>query len=267
MNNIDTLQNYGLDLSQIIEDTAYFFGLSPVPKIVIQPDRNWGPYLPVYEPQFGGGWDTDGCSVWGTENCIETYLKRLTGKDYNYSERFNYILAGVKPRIGANPHMVAESIRRAGLIPQAELPMTQTYEEFITPDPMTQKFIDEGRRFPFKFQHEFVWNGSISKENRTALIREALQYSPLGVTVTAWFEENGVYVDRGLPNSHWCELFAEAPNGWLIFDSYDQSIKTLSFDHNIQMCKRYYLTPDNRTVIQKLMDLFPSLFAFLKKKV
>lgn len=262
------------------DENAYvlggFGGVGTLPRVVLQPDRDWTQYLPKYERQFGDGWDSFGCTVYGSLNMIEILMARMlwakqeVSEEFNFSERFNYILANVTPP-GADPHYVLESIRENGVIKNALLPMTNTYEEFVTPKPMTENFIEEGLKFPFEVKHEYVWKygDQPSKESRARMIREALQYSPLGVTVTAWFLENGVYIDNRQPNSHWCVLFAESPQGWLIFDSYDQTIKILSFDHNIRMCKRMHLEPSNRlqqvSLLQKVLLLVKKLLSQMKQ--
>ena len=252
-------KNYGLKISDIPDVGAYKIGGVSLPKIVLQPDGDWSNYLPVYEPQFGGDWDSSGCVIWGYQNIIETTLKKLTGIEYNFSERFNYITGNVQPP-GSDPHEQAEYMRKYGLISDVSLPMTKTYEEFITPKPMTEELLAEGKRWTYTMQHEYVWNTPQTSDQQKTLIKEYLQYSPLGVTVTAWFEENGVYVDKGRPNTHWVELYGIAENGYKIFDSYDQSKKILSFDHHISLCKRILLT--KKKVLKKfwLIELLLRIF-------
>lgn len=247
--------------TQISPDNYILGGLTKLPTEVINPTGKWFEYRPIYEPQFGEGWDTFGCTVWGTENAIEILLKKLTGIEYNFSERFIYILGEIRPP-GADPHKITEVIRENGLIENDLLPMTASYEEFLTPDPMTSELLVEGQKWPYELKHEWVWKGEQTREERMAKIREAIKYSPLGVSVTAWFEENGVYVDRGLPNSHWCVLLEETDKGWLIFDSYDQATKVISFDHNIKFAKRYYLAP-KLPPRNWLVDLLKRLFSIL----
>jgi len=233
-------KNYGLKISTTPDPKAYKIGGVSLPKIVLQPDGDWSNYLPVYEPQFGGDWDTYGCVIWGNQNAIEIILKKITGIEYNFSERFNYIIGNVQPP-GSDPHEQLEYMRKYGVIDQIILSMTKTYEEFITPKPMTPTLLDKGKNWGYELQHQYVWNGNQTLDQQKVLIKEYLQYSPLGVTVTAWFQENGVYVDRGESNTHWCVLYGIAENGYKVFDSYDQSQKILSFNHHISVCKRYSL--------------------------
>ena len=236
-------RNYGLKISEILDPSAYILGgVISLPKVIINPGRNWQPYFPKYEPQFNSSIDTAGCTVWGSQNCLETYLKKATGIEPNYSELFNYILAGIKPP-GADPHKVLESIRKNKLIPNELLPFNESFTslEQLTPDLITSAMRQEAEKWPHELKHEYVWNTKQTKDERKAKIREYLQYSPLAVSVTAWIKQGDVYVDGGQPNTHWCELGKEVSNGWLIFDSYDHSEKVISFDHNIQICKRFYL--------------------------
>lgn len=234
-------KNYGLKFSETPDVNAYVLGgLIELPKIVLRPDGDWSNFLPVYEPQFNKQFDSYGCTVWGSQNCLEIYLKQQTGVEYNFSERFTYILAGIRPP-GADPHEVIESMRKYKVIPDKLLPFTDSYEEFLTPNPMTEQLLAEGRKWSYGLGHQYVWNIPQTKEQRLNKIKEYLRYSPLGVSVTAWILENGVYVDNGQPNTHWCVLYGITDNGYLIFDSYDHGHKVLSFDHQIQVAKRFYL--------------------------
>lgn len=256
------LKNYGFVAPVITPDHYVFGGAVSLPKVTIREDGDWSAFLPIYKPQYNEKYDTDGCTVWGTENVIETMVKQKTSSDCNYSERFIYILAKVRPP-GADPHAIAECIRANGLIDDVFLPMTPSFDEFLQPDPMTSDLLVKGQQWPFELGHEWVWTTPQTRESRLLLITEALKYSPLAVSVTAWFEENGVYVDKGLPNCHWCEIYDVGDNGYLVFDSYDQSHKVLSFDHNIGFAKRYWLPsklpPTNwfLDLIKRFLSLFP----------
>ncbi len=246
-----SLKNFGLVLSKEPDKRAYVLGSLALPFVVLKEDGQWDQFMPKYEPQFNDEFDSDGCTVWGSLNALEFLVKYLTNVDQNYSERFNYILAKVRPP-GADPHQVIESIRDNGVIAEALLPFlkTQSFAEFLKPNPMTRNLLDEGMKFPYEIQHEYVWapGSSITKEQKVAFIKAALKTSPIGVTVTAWFEnDNGVYVDENQPNTHWCVCFGwnDQKRAWKIFDSYDQSVKLYSFDSQIDIAKRFHLEKNN----------------------
>lgn len=241
------LHKYGYVKPEITPKHFVLGSSRSLPRIVLQADMNWEKYLPKYEPQFSpNGWDTDGCTIWGTLNIIETLVKKVFGTDANYSERYFYNLIPVRPP-GTDPLTVGEVARVGGLVDDAVLPMTETFQEFCTPTPMTQSFIDMALKWLAKygFGYEIVFSGAKSEKQRVTLIKEALQFSPVGVSVTAWFQNaDGIYVDEGQPNTHWCECygFDDESQAWKIFDSYDQSNKLYAYSASIELAVRYALT-------------------------
>lgn len=262
------IKNYGLLISE--EKDARAYGAGTLPKVVLKEDGQWDEFLPVYEPQFNEFYDSFGCVVWATQNVIEIMLKKIKGIEYNFSERFTYILGKVTPP-GSDPHHIAEVVRNNGLIDNELLPMTKTFAEFLKPNPMTSELKDKGMEFPYEVNHEYLWQDKITKEVRTKLMKEYLCYSPLGVAVTAWHEENGVYVDLGKRNTHFTVCHGWNTKGWKVFDTYDHSLKIVSFDHNMEVCKRYYLEPSTRlpqiSLIERILNLMKSLlFIWPKEK-
>lgn len=261
MNN----KQYGFKRPLITPDQHIFgadFGWN-----VQKQDGQYDDFLPLYEPQ-AEIYETFGCTGWGTENALEILHKLLFGIEPNYSERFIYILAGINLE-GGDPHIVAETIRKQGLINQELLPITETYEKFCQPKPMEEKYLTEGKKWldNYNFRHDWVLQGKETKENRMLEIKEALKFSPLGVSVSAWQEKDGVYFDGGLPNNHWCVCYGWTDKGWKIFDSYDHSKKIYSFDAEISFAKRYKL--EKKTFLPEkkgnwLTDLIISFFNFFK---
>lgn len=226
-----------------IDSTQYVLGgFTSLPKVILEPTGQWDKYLPEYEPQHEN-FETYGCTVWGTLNAIEILEKRLTTKESNYSERYIYNIVPIRPP-GGDPHAVADAIREAGLIPDEPTPAT--FAEFCMPPTQAQINIggEWGRKW--NFGYEWVFN-NVSKTARVQLMKEALMYSPICVSVTAWHEEDGIYVDKGQINNHWTVVYGYTEaNGkvfWKVFDSYDHSHKILHPDHEILYCKRYSLTP------------------------
>lgn len=259
--------NYGLIHKKITSEQYNVLGGSPIPDHVVQSDGDWSNYLPSYEAQFNAHFDTFGCTIFGGQNQIETYLKKLTNYEFNFSERYNYIIAQITPP-GADVQHVYEVIRHYGLIDNDLLPMLPTYKDFLRPNPMTDTFIDIGLGFlkDWEFKHEWLWGynmkGKETLEMKKALIAEYLKYSPIAVSVYAWNKNNkGEYSDKGRPNTHWCLCYKMEDDQLYIFDSYDHSHKVLDPDHNIEIAKRIYMkrkevTPSRlRQLLEKLYQV------------
>lgn len=273
------IRQYGFIPSTITSEHYILGAFNQLPKVIIQPDRNWKPFLPQWESQIGK-FETFACTVFGTLNAIETYLRKLnTDRNYDYSERFNYILANITPP-GADPHFVSEILRKFGVIEQAELPFTNTLEEFMLPKPMTEDKLNKGKEWGYVFQHEWLFTSYPGKDNMVNQIREALQYSPVCLSVTAWYEENGLYVDNGQPNGHWTLCYGiDDDGGLLIFDSYalvqngviTNAFKKLHPDHKVLCAKRYFITKklpvqEQLNIIEKILIWIQEQIELLKKK-
>jgi len=231
------IKDYGFnpDLVEFKDEDYVFGGFTKLPREVIQEDGQWQKFAPTFEPQ-AKNYETSGCTIFGGQNQIETYINKVFGYEPNYDEAFNYIKAGVTLD-GANPQRGYESFRKDGLIDNR--PMPATYEEFSDPDSITASMEREGKEWEYDFKHE--WLKKPSKED----IKEALKYSPIAIGVTAWQEENGLYVDNGMPNTHWCDCdgYIEDERGIILdaFDSYKHERKLIHPDHNISVAKRIWI--------------------------
>lgn len=256
---------YGL-IKEPITPEQHIFGSASINSI-LQLDGQWDDFLPTYEPQFEPGFDTDGCSVWGTLNTLEILVYRLTGQKPNYSERYNYILTPVSPP-GQNPHLVAECVRKYGVIDNVDLPMADSFADFTQPNPMLTQWLLKGRDWleVHAMTHDWLWDDTpLSLDQKHEAITLALKFSPVSVSVTAWNEQDGVYVDLGLPNNHWCVCYGYNELGWKIFDSYDQTEKIYSFTSNIEMAKKYSIVLGEPTVIIPSANV--SLWSIIKDAI
>lgn len=230
-----------------LDSSHYVLGSSvSLPKEIIQPDGQWDKFLPPAEEQAKYGLETYNCTSFNTLNAIEILAKRIYGLDLNLSDRDLGIRAGTRPP-GNDPHVVAEALRNDGVCFEVTLPFTsdladwQEYYSYKGADKTKCDVEAAALVFKFEFGHEWVFTGPVSKEVRNALMKEALTYSPLCVSVSAWNEVDGVFVDAGMPNNHWTVVPGWNNKGWKCRDSYPDFDKVISPDHNIGYCKRYRL--------------------------
>jgi len=233
------IKNYGFSEDLIdIKPEDYVLG-AQLPLTIFNPSGQWDDYLPRYEPQ-AERYETWGCTVWGMQNQLEIFTKKVFGYEPNYCEQFNYIRAGVEEG-GANPQRAYESARNDGLIDQE--PMPDTFEEFKNPAFITPERLKKGedwRRTKYEFKHDYL----ADTDKKT--IKSALMLSPIAVSVTAWMmDERGLYIDGGMKNTHWCVAYGyiEDEEGikLKVFDSYDHSQKILHHDHRIAIAKRIWV--------------------------
>lgn len=265
-------KNYGFKIENVvIKPEDYVFG-SNLPLDVLNEDGDWTEYLPLYEPQ-AEKFETWGCTVWGSQNGLEILHKFLYDSEPNYSERFNYIDAGITTG-GGNPHNVLESIRNTGTVDQSVLPMTETYDEFVKPKPLTSDLIEKAKDFVAKYEFKHEWIIPSDPKKMKELIKSSLRYSPIDLSVTAWYQDSsGLYVDNNEPNNHWCVAFAyrDVPEGVIlkVFDSYDHSVKELSSTHSVFCAKRIWLKKKSQEEVKKwwqintLSELLKNIYSIL----
>ncbi len=264
------IKNFGFIRSEI-DDTQYIFGASPLLSNDINPSGDWEKFLPDFEYQ-AEGYETYGCVPYGTENAVQTLMNFHFGTKINYSERFAYNLASIVPP-GSDPHFVNEIMRKYGFISQERLPRSSTLEEFKKPRPMTTDYLSLGQDWlkHYTFGHDWVFTNSPNKQARISLLQSALKKGTVCISVTAWWEVNGLFVDNGQPNTHWTQLYKIDDDGTMyVFDSYAlimdgvplNAKKKLSPDHHIEMAKRYTVTIKDPTAQQKsLWDTILELWA------
>lgn len=259
---------YGLQ-ENLQELTAYILGKSVMPFIPYQEDGNWEKWLPQYENQTTKlGQETSGCTVWGSENQIETLCKYIYRLEPNYSERFIYNLVPVIPGRGADPQDTYECIRKNGLIDEAFLPMTDTLDEYLDKSQITGSLRAKGQKWLVQneFQHEWVWEDGKRPANYMEVLRKALKTSPIGISVYAWEQQGDEYISRE-GNNHWVMLYKIDDEGYpWIFDSYDHSKKKLSKDHNIKRAKRIWVNRRTYSGAKYQLNLLKKIVNYLLQK-
>ena len=258
--------NFGL-FESLYDARDYILGQNWIlPRIPYCEDGDWTPYLPKYEPQ-AENYETQGCTVWGSQNQIEIFEKRIYKREPNYSERFTYNLVPVDPNRGADPKDTYQTIRKCGLVDNDLLRVPNTLEQFLDKDKITGSLLAKGQHW--LTQHEFMyeWLWTSRPQNALEMMKEALQWSPLGVSVTAWMmDNNGKYADFNRPNNHWCVCYKIDGEGIHVFDSYDHSTKVLALDHNIKRVMRIYVNKKTRYAMKKHISLLKTILEMLMLK-
>lgn len=243
MNN--SLKNKGF-IEPVIEADHYIAGTSSLPCVVIQPDRNWTPYLVKNENQIGSFGDTFNCSAFGSLDALEVLMKKKFGVEYNWSDRALGLFAGTYPP-GNDVHVVCETIRKHGLVEDAVLPFDSsctTIDKYYSPKPVPRDLIDKASKFieDFSYGHEWLYKDpGTPLATKQALLLENLQYGPLSVSVVGWRYRNNMYYKLpGEADNHWVALINVVEGQyWEVFDSTDSYIKRLEWNYDFGYSKRH----------------------------
>ena len=145
----------------------------------VNPGGHWKNVKIKDEKQRNKFFDSFGCTVYANENIVQILIKFLYGIFEEYSERYNGVLANLKIGFGGSPHTAAETIRKQGLLPYEKLPFDESIKnayQYYTPKPMTQAFINEGKKWLDRFEYGHEWFWDFSHKN----MMKMLKYSPLG---------------------------------------------------------------------------------------
>lgn len=217
------LKNYGFKYQEPAIQDYRLGGLSKVSRQALQIDGQWTHLLPLGEKQTKNGVETYSCISFACANQVEILFNRKFGLNPNYSDRALAIASNTE--IGGNtPNEVYETARKIlGFIPEELLPFSddiQSFEDYHSPKPLNKKYYDEGRKWlnQYDLKHEWI------NTNPQSLM-EALQYSPIAISVDAWRENNGYYFKpKGSQDNHFTLLVGYKENDhWLIYDSYPET--------------------------------------------
>lgn len=251
-----TNKNYGFIPPEIVPED-FFLGSGKLGSVAINSKGDWRDYLPLMEHQ-NMGFEPSACVSFGTLSALEILHRFLYGLEPNYSDRFLAKASETNPDGGNSPKKVSDTLRHKGTVPENEWPMTNTLEDYYKDIP--QKLFDMGIKWLEKFEvgYEYAQNSQL---------KEALKISPVGVAVSAWQQnEKGEYIYFGQWN-HWCVLVAfDEQDRPIIWDSYDQGLKTLEKDYNFGFPQIYTLKKKEEKVglwqkiVKFIKDYFIELF-------
>lgn len=240
------MKKYGYKPEIVTPDQFVLGANSTLPKIILQSNGQWDDFLPPDEYQNRNGFETMACTVFATINILEILFKRVFGQDRDFSDRYLAICSGVTTEGGSPQTPIEIARKQSGLIDDLLLPFpldAKVWDDYYNPIPMKSTLLSVGIEFLriYKLGHEWVFTEENILEKQK-LMMEALQYSPLGVSVYAWQKnELGLYIKGGMDN-HWCVVYGyDEGNFWKVFDTYDNTHKKIIWKYDFGCAKRYHV--------------------------
>lgn len=259
------MNKYGFIYEQPKQED-YIFGDASISAPILQPDGQWDKYLPADELQYLYGVEPYACATFGTLNAIEILANRLFGFIENRSDRWTAKKTNTEKTRGNSPQVVAEHIRKNGTIDEYQwpiLPAINTFELWYSEPPA--KLDRDARTFldQYTFKHDYVPNDPTS-------MKEALKYSPIGMSVYGWnMGTDGIYQAGNGIDNHWVVCYGYLDGKvWKVFDSYDNTHKLVEWKHQPLTVKRYYLelAPATITWLDKISQLLKEALAIITMK-
>lgn len=254
-----------------IKDEDYKFGSGELTGTPLRPDGDWRDYLPPEEDQNIRGIESSACYVEASQHAIATLEdEQFNESGNNYASRFNALLSNGTVT-GGDPLKGGYSIHNDGLIPDAEMPFGDSITSWS--DFHSWKGVSEslaramGKEYLNKkiVGYDIVCQRGEPVTTKYLKLRQALQYSPCPVSVTAWYENGGVYYKpEGLRDNHLVELvYIDADNHPYIRDTYAPYMKKLEANFNFDFGMRWSVekqTPQKKTIWSDLLNSLLYLF-------
>ena len=219
------MRNFGL-VSKKINPQEWVLGAnSPILPEIICEDGDWTKYIPVFEKQKYGSLETMSCVTQSALNVLEILVKKIYNIDINFSDRGLAKMSNTN-KSGNSLQNVAETIRKMGVLLEEDWAFNNndvlTWDNYYRNIP--NELIDKAFGFnkKYNFSHDWIYGMDM---------REALKYSPLQVTVNAWYKKDGIYYNNVNYSNHAVVLVGYDGDCPLIFDSYEPSIKKLKSDY------------------------------------
>lgn len=219
---------------------------------VINPEGDWRPFLPPEELQNIRGIESSSCYVEAQQHSIATLQEqKFLLPDQNYSARFNALLSGGTEN-GGDPIKGIKSIKYDGCVPDDKMPFGEdlhSFEDFHSWKGVNLRELrDLGKRWASEWRVGFkiVAEQDDPIKTKYLKLRGALKRSPVSISVTAWFEENGEYIKpEGMSDNHLCTaIYVDEKDRIFVRDTYFPFTKMLTPQFNFDFAMGYNLTRD-----------------------
>lgn len=259
-----------------IKDTDYRFGSFQLIGTPLREDGDWRDYLPPEEDQNVRGVESSACYIEGQQHAVATLEEEVFGeKDNNYSARFNALLSNGTPN-GGDPLKGAYSMHKDGLVKQQSMPWdgVTSWDDFHSWKGVNEKdLINEGKTYLTKktINYDIVFERWESVENKYTKLKQALKYSPVPVSVDAWYEENGEYVKLNKQDNHLVlAVYVDDKNRIYVRDTYSPYLKILKANYNCDFAMRWSVqkkspTEQKASLISWMLDLSKQALALMLK--
>lgn len=278
------MKNYGFIKPEIRPEDYVFGGVTKLSAVELRPNGQWDDFLPEKELQERNGLETSNCTVFGSINILETLHRCLFNKEENWSERFIGVLADTTPA-GNSVTKVMDTIRKQGMIPEKLLPFSDDIDEwdkYYAPKPMTEQFILIAKNWLTFYSVGYEWVFTTNSRNKISKLKDALRFSPIGVSVLAWYgpNEKGLYYKPESGSNHWCMIYGYVEEGpikfWKCYDHYDNTIKKLEWNFDFDFAMRCVLQKKTITEpakeevksnIQKALDIIKKQIECIRQEI
>src|SRR3990167_2288610 len=256
-----------------IKKEAFRFGSRQITGVPLREDGDWRPYTPPEELQNVRGIESSACYVEAQKHTIATILEeQYKVIDQNFSSRFNALLSGGTEQ-GGSPIDGAQSIRHDGLIPDTTLSFSDdvtSWEDFHSFKGGSEDVCRSmGKEWLTQWtpQYDIVIEREYSIEEKYQKLREALKYSPVPISVIAWYEKDGLYVKPAFArDNHLVEcVFLDEENHPYIWDTYAPFLKKLDKNYDFDFAMRWTITKGTLKKKENwLQEILLSLLEFFK---
>jgi lysozyme len=243
--------------------------------------KDWKPYAPALEKQYGLTFDTLSCTSFSFCNVAEFQvnymiankelspeaLKWLTDEGYidsdgkvNFSDKYVAIGSGTTER-GNDGRTVAEFVRTNGLIPEKDLPLGEvsTQKEYLNSAQITPAMRAKGKLFLkyVKVQWEWLFFDSNAGFNEDLQVNGTIEEAPIMLGITT-------------PATHMTCLYGydHDTTNFKVFDTYEPFyFENVGSAYNPQIGIRLILTPNKPEVSTDIDILDVKTFTFKNKLV